>query len=296
MMDIRILSYFLMVAREENITKAAALLHMTQPTLSRQMMQLEMDLGVKLFVRSNHHIVLTQQGQLLKRRAKELVSLAEKTKRELIQQDELGGELSIGSGEYLNSTFLAELLAAFREKYPAVKYELYSGNSDDIKERIERGLLDIGFLLEPVEMSKYEYIRSPIKESWGVFVSEESELSGYRSVTPSELRHYPLIFTQRSMVRKEILNWFGADAEELNIIASGNLPFNLAALAQRSGAAFVSLNKSCAYEKMVYVPLFPKLESQTALAWKRNQIMAPLLQTFLDYAKKYVISISGNEL
>ena len=148
-MELRVLSYFLTVAREENITKAAALLHVTQPTISRQLMQLEEELGVKLFRRSNHSILLTEQGMLLKRRAQELVSLAEKTKRELSQEEALGGEISIGSGEYQNSSLLAEILAAFHERHPGVCFTMFSGNSDDIKERMERGLLDIGFLLEP---------------------------------------------------------------------------------------------------------------------------------------------------
>lgn len=138
-MELRVLSYFLTVAREENITKAAALLHVTQPTISRQLMQLEEELGVKLFKRSNHSILLTEQGMLLKRRAQELVSLAEKTKRELSQEEELGGEISIGSGEYQNSSLLAEILAAFHERHPGVWFHMFSGNSDDIKERMERG-------------------------------------------------------------------------------------------------------------------------------------------------------------
>ena len=161
-MELRVLSYFLTIAREENITKAAALLHVTQPTLSRQMMQLEAELGVKLFTRNSHNITLTEQGLteqglLLKRRAQELISLAEKTKQELKQEDELSGEISIGSGEYQNSRLLAEILAAFQAQHPAIQYEIYSGNSDNIKERIERGLLDLGFLLEPVDVAKYEF-------------------------------------------------------------------------------------------------------------------------------------------
>ncbi len=161
-MELRVLSYFLTIAREENITKAAALLHVTQPTLSRQMMQLEAELGVKLFTRNSHNITLTEQGLLLKRRAQELVSLAEKTKQELGQRDQLSGELSIGSGEYQNSRLLAEILAAFQAQHSAIQFEVYGGNSDNIKERIERGTLDVGFLLEPVDVGKYEFVRSPI--------------------------------------------------------------------------------------------------------------------------------------
>ena len=144
-MEIRVLSYFLMVAREENITKAAQLLHITQPTLSRQLMQLEEELGVRLFNRSNHRIILTEDGMLLKRKAQEMIFLADKTKREFMREEnQLAGEISIGCGELGSVTCLAELIASFREIYPQVRYELYSGNVDNIKERMERGLLDIG--------------------------------------------------------------------------------------------------------------------------------------------------------
>ena len=172
-MEIRVLEYFLMAAREENITKAAALLHITQPTLSRQLMQLEDELGVKLFIRKNHSIVLTPQGQLLKRRAQELVSLAEKTKREVARREKLSGEISIGSGEYRSRRLFSGILTEFQRDHPDVRYELYDGNSDHIKERIEQGILDIGFLLEPVEIEKYEFIWFPLKEERRGFPESE---------------------------------------------------------------------------------------------------------------------------
>ena len=144
-MEFRTLKYFLTVAREENITRAAALLHLTQPTLSRQLMQLEEELGVKLFRRSQHHIVLTEAGMLLRRRAQEIVELAEKTARELRPAEEVTGRISIGSGDLRSMTYLAKLLAAFHRQHPRVQYEIYSGDSDGIKERIEQGLLDWDF-------------------------------------------------------------------------------------------------------------------------------------------------------
>ena len=153
-MEFRTLKYFLTVAREENITRAAALLHLTQPTLSRQLMQLEEELGVKLFRRSQHHIVLTEAGMLLRRRAQEIVELAEKTARELRPAEEVTGRISIGSGDLRSMTYLAKLLAAFHRQHPRVQYEIYSGDSDGIKERIEQGLLDMGLLLEPVDTSR----------------------------------------------------------------------------------------------------------------------------------------------
>ncbi len=294
-MELRVLSYFLTVAREENITKAAALLHVTQPTISRQLMQLEEELGVKLFRRSNHSILLTEQGMLLKRRAQELVSLAEKTKRELSQEEALGGEISIGSGEYQNSSLLAEILAAFHERHPGVCFTMFSGNSDDIKERMERGLLDIGFLLEPVDMGKYAFIRSPYKEEWGVLVPEGSPLSQKGFAAPKDLADKRLLFTRRDLIKKEITNWFGEYGEQLRIVASGNLPYNLAAMARQNMGIFLNLKLECSYEGLRYIPLSPRLESSTALAWKKNQTMPPAVKTFIDFAKKYINRMSENK-
>lgn len=294
-MELRVLSYFLTIAREENITKAAALLHVTQPTLSRQMMQLEAELGVKLFTRNSHNITLTEQGLLLKRRAQELVSFAEKTKQELKQEAELSGEIAIGSGEYQNSRLLAEILAAFQARHPAIQYEIYSGNSDNIKERIERGLLDLGFLLEPVDVGKYEFIRSPIAEEWGVLVSEHSDLAEKKQVTPSDLADRPLLFTRRDLIKQELLHWFGKDADQLHIVASGNLPYNLAAMGRQGVGVFLNLRLDCHYEGLRYVPLLPKLESHTVLAWKKNQMMSPALRAFVDFSKAYINRISSDE-
>lgn len=183
-MDIRVLQYFLAVVREENITKAAQLLHITQPTLSRQLMGLEQELGVKLFSRNNHSVTLTEEGMLFRRRAEEIVTLSEMTKRELKQEAMLTGEISIGSGEYHGSCHLSGILAAFRAEHPNVTYSIYSGNSDNIKERIERGTLDIGLLLEPVEISKYDFLHFPVPETWNALVRSDSPLAQKPYLTP----------------------------------------------------------------------------------------------------------------
>ena len=187
-MELRILKYFLTVAREENITRAANLLHVTQPTLSRQLMQLEDELGVKLFCRSKHRITLTDEGLLLKRRAQEITELAERTTREVSRSSEnLMGEIAIGCAEASSISVLAGLMNYFRQKYPLVHYTLYSGIADDIKERIENGLLDIAFLTEPVDISKYGFVRLPHKEEWGVLIRrKDSPLAEKQAVMPQD--------------------------------------------------------------------------------------------------------------
>lgn len=296
-MEIRVLKYFLMVAREENITRAAALLYITQPTLSRQLMQLEEELGVKLFHRSKHRIILTGDGMLLKRRAEEIVSLADKTEREFFQKDEnLIGELVIGSGELQSSQFLSMLLASFYKKHPQVYYEIYSGNSDNIKERIERGILDMGLLIEPVDTSRYEFIRFPIKEEWGILVSENSELAGKKSVTSKDLINIPLIMTKRETLQKELKNWFGIYSEQIEVVASGNLLYNMAAMVKNRMGAVITLKLDCKYNELSFVPLSPKLESTTVLVWKKNQASSPIASAFIEHVKKYVSSIFNDTI
>lgn len=291
-MEIRVLKYFLMTAREENITRAAALLHITQPTLSRQLMQLEEELGVKLFHRSRHRIILTNDGMLLKRRAEEILSLADKTEREFSQKEEnLVGELVIGSGELQSSQFLSMLLASFQKKHPQIYYEIYSGNSDNIKEKIERGVLDLGLLVEPVDITRYEFIRLPVKEEWGILINKDSELVKKKNVTSKDLINIPLIMTKRETLQKELKNWFGIHSEEIEIIASGNLLYNMAIMAKNRIGVVITPKLDCQYDGLSFIPLFPKLESTTVLVWKKNQAFSPVASAFIEYIKKYISGI-----
>ena len=288
-MEIRVIKYFLLVAREENITKAANLLHLTQPTLSRQLMQLEEELGVQLFRRSKHHIILTEEGMLLRRRAEEIVALADKTKDDLQHREEqLTGTIAVGSGELQSSRFLTQLLTAFQEKNPLVRFAIYSGNSDNIKERIERGLLDVGLLQEPVDISKYSFVRTPCREQWGVLVRDDSELAARENVSPAELASVPLILPERESVQNELFNWFGSYAEGLHITATGNLLYNLASLVRASGGSVLTLNLDCTYEGLRFIPLSPPLESNTVLVWKKAQTFSAAAAALIKFSEKYI--------
>lgn len=285
-MELRVLNYFLMVAREENITKAAQLLHVTQPTLSRQIAQLEDELGVKLFQRSNHSIILTDNGMLLKRRAQEIVTLAEKAKREFSHDKQLNGTISIGSGELKSMQFLSEAIVSFRRKYPGVNFEIYSGNSDSIKERIDRGLLDLGLLIEPVDIGKYDFIRTNIKEEWGMLVQEASPLVEREYITPKDLADVPLILSRGALIQKHIYRWLGEYANENNIAATGNLLYNIAILARNGVGAIIGLKLDAQYEGLKYIPLSPRLESGTVLVWKKTQSFSQATETFIRYLKE----------
>lgn len=296
-MELRILNYFLAIAREENFTKAANMLHVTQPTLSRQIADLEQELGVKLFVRSNHNIILTEDGMILKRRAQEILMLADKTKRDFMQKEEvLSGTISIGSGEFRSTEYLAKIIAEFRQKYPSVKYEIYSGNANNIRDYIERGFLDIGLMSEPVDMRKYTFVNMPVKEQWGVFVSSESELSEKEIIRPQDLAGMSVITATGDFNQSRIGKWLGDYKNQVEIVATANLPYNNAVLAKENIGVMLSLNLNCTYENLRFIPLQPVLEISTVLGWKKEQIFSVTTSTFIDFAIQYLKGISDDEI
>ena len=295
-MELRVLKYFLMAAREENITRAAELLHVTQPTLSRQLIQLEEELGTKLFHRGGTHIVLTDDGMLLRRRAREIVDLAEKTRQELSHGEELAGEISIGCGETRNMTFLSGQIARFRAQHPLVRFNIYSANADDIRERMERGLLDLGLLMEPVDISRYAFVRMPEKEQWGVLVREDSPLAGRRSVTAAELAGVPLIMAGRESVRNELANWFGDVYERLEIAATYNLLLNAVNMVRCGVGAALTFHLGSDYAQTSFVPLSPRLEAGAVLAWKKEQMVSSAPRLFIERMRECVLGISGNSI
>lgn len=296
-MELRVLNYFLTIAREENFTKAAAQLHVTQPTLSRQIAQLEEELGVELFVRSNHNIILTEDGMILKRRAQEILSLADKTKRDFLHKDEnLEGVISIGSGEFLSTRCLTDCIAQFRRKHPLVRYEFYSGNAGNIRDQIERGLLDIGLMSEPIDIRKYEFISMPIKEEWGAFVREDSPLIDKDFIAPQDLVDLPLILPLGDFAESHIGKWFGEYISQIDVIAKGNLLYNEAMMAQSNIGAVIGIRLNSNYDRLRFIPLNPSLKIDTALAWKKEQIFSAATTAFIDFSKQYLKGISDDEL
>lgn len=285
-MELRVLRYFLMVAQEENITKAAALLHLTQPTLSRQLKQLEEELGVQLFQRNRHSISLTEDGFRLKRRAQELVALADKTMAEFADKEEaLTGEIAIGCGETRNMSFLSEKIRDFREKHPLVRFHIYSATADDIKDKIEQGLLDIGLLTEPVEFSKYEFLRMDKKERWGVLVPASSSLAGRTFVTVKDLADVPLIIPGRENVRHELSSWFGKEADPLNVAATYTLILNAANMVRHRVGVALCFALDFQYDGLSFLPLAPVLETGAVLVWKKNQHFSEATKRFITFTR-----------
>ena len=283
-MELRVLKYYLTVAQEENISRAAELLHVTQPTLSRQLADLEHELGVKLFHRGNRHITLTESGLLLRRRAEEVLTLVEKIEQEIREPGgEVDGAVSIGSAEAAATEILPPLLRDFSEKYPKVRYELFTGNADIIKERIDKGLLDIGLLTEPVELSRYDFVRLQKRDRWGIITFDNSSLSGKDSVTMDDLKGLPLMIPRRQEVQKNLSSWMGEQLGSLHIFATYNLIGNALQLVEQELCHAFALE--CAlfrYPDAAFIPLMPELLTTSVLVWKRHQPSSEAVRRFIQ--------------
>lgn len=291
-MELRILQYFLMVAREENITRAAKQLHMTQPTLSRQLMQLEDELGKPLFIRGKRKIELTDEGVLLRRRAEEILSLVNKTEQEITQsEEEMVGQIMIGTGIFSSSqAVLSQVIEEFHDEYPLVKFDIYVGNADLIKERVNQGLVDIGILLEPVDISKYNHLRIPLQEKWGIIVSKTNFLAHKPYVKKEDLKELPLFLTNREIVQSEISNWLKGDVSLHSMFsynfASAILPF----IQDDQGAA---ITVEGAYQvlnqkNICFIPFYPELSTNTVFIWKKYTRLSPVIDRFIKKVQEYL--------
>lgn len=291
-MEIRVLRYFLTVVREQSITKAAEVLHITQPTLSRQLAQLEDEIGVKLFDRGTRKITLTNEGLLLRRRAEEILQLVDKTEKELIEQEEqIEGKITIGSGEIASVQLLPELFRTFHEKYPRVTFDIYTATADHVINQMDRGLVDVGLLLEPIDIEKYDFIRLDKKERWVVLMRPDSPLAEKEFVTAKDLSELPLILPRRMRVQNELASWFGDHYEYLNVLFTSNLSTN-AAIMVKSGLAYaVSVEGALPFwdkSKITYRPLYPELTATSVLAWKRGQPFSPAVTKFIEHIKCFL--------
>ena len=291
-MEIRVLRYFLTVVREESITKAADVLHITQPTLSRQLSQMEEEVGVKLFNRGSRRITLTNEGILLRRRAEEILQLVDKTEKELIEQEEqVEGKISIGCGEIAAVQVLPNLIKTFREKYPQVTFDIFTATADLVKEQMDKGLLDIGLLLEPVDMEKYDFIRLEVKEKWVVLMRPDSPLAEKESVTAKDLSALPLILPRRMNVQNELASWFGNYYDTLNVVFTSNLSTNSAVMVTGGLAYSLVIEGAVPFwdrSKVTYRPLAPSLTATSVLAWKRGQPFSLAAAKFIEHIKCFL--------
>ena len=286
-MDIRALEYFLAVAQDQNITKASQILHVTQPTLSRQLASLEEEVGVKLFNRTNHSTVLTEEGVIFRRRAQDIVSMAQRAKEE-VQQDEaeLTGTIAVGSVELMSVRELGRLIAAFQEKNPSVKFELYSSDNEDIDNRLHQGALDIGLCLEPFNTEGYEYIQMRTKEQWGVLIYEEHPLASQDVIKPGELVGIKVMTIHvGTPTHMQLVKWSGKYAKKMDFYANYNVLYNAVMVASERQGVVICLKQDAGFDHMKFLPLDPKLELGSVLIWRRGQNFSKATESFIRFVQ-----------
>ncbi|WP_430534383.1 LysR family transcriptional regulator [Listeria rocourtiae] len=286
-MEFRVLKYFLAVAREKNISKAAKSLHLSQPTLSKQLKELEEELGVMLFERGNREISLTEEGVFLLSKASEILSLVEKTTLNLQKEEIVAGEVYIGGGETRAMSLIAKIAKRMVEQYPNIKIRLFSGNADDVMAKLDNGLLDFGVIVNPANKQKYDHIALPQIDVWGLLVRRDHFLAHKKVVLPADLIDIPLLISQQSLVSQQISEWFGKSLEELHIVGSYNLLYNASLMVEQGvGVAFcIDGIINTVGTDLIFVPLKPKLEASLSMIWKKNHPMSIAATKFLEKLK-----------
>lgn len=280
-MEIRVLKYFLETAREGSVTRAAAALHISQPSLSKQLKDLELELGKKLFVRSNYSIKLTDEGMLLRKRAEEILEMVEKTTDEFKALGNItGGDVRIGCAESHLVSHLAQVIRAFREDYPGLRYHLYSGGTAQVTERLDRGLLDFAFIVEPPSLSHYNYIEIPGVDTWGVLIRRDHPLAALEAVTCDDLAGIDLICSEQSM-KADIPRWCGQKTDTLRFTGTVNLFYNGSVFVKEGLGCmltFARLADTSPKNGLCFRPLSPVLENKMYVIWKKYQVFTPIAE------------------
>ena len=288
-MEIRTLRYFLAVAREENMTRAAEILHVTQPTLSKALKSLEDELGKKLFIRHSFSIRLTDEGVLLRNRAEDLISMADKIEREFISLDDIsGGELYLGLAESYQIRYLARVIRDFKTRYPNLHYHITSGDTEQIADKLDKGLLDFLVLAELPDSRRYEYLAFPEKDVWGLVVPEGDPLSEKGVIRNEDLKGLPLFCSEQAW-NGDIKKWAGSSFSTMKLEGSFRLSYN-GSIFVREGLGYLltfrDLVDTSEKSGLVFRPLEPVLETTLYIAWNRYQAFTPIAERFLQQLKE----------
>lgn len=287
-MELRVLRYFLAVAREGSVTRAAQRLHVSQPTLSKQIKDLEGELGKKLLVRSSFSVRLTEEGLLLRRRAEEILSMVDKTEEEFKALDEIsGGDIHIGAAESDSIKHLARRIKAVQTRYPRIRVHVYSGDRSDLAQRLEQGLLDFAVLVESGDLSRYNYLPLPDGDTWGVILRRDHPLAEREGITPEDLLEVPLICPRQGL-QKELSDWFQERVDGLTIVATCNLAYNGGVLAREGLGCLLSFDRlvdTGPDSPLCFRPLTPPLRSRLFLVWKKYAVFSPAAAVLLEELK-----------
>lgn len=291
-MELRVLQYFLAVAREQNISAAAQSLHLTQPTLSRQLRELEEALGKQLMIRGNRKITLTEEGMLLRKRAEEILELADRTEKEIMQSaDTVSGDIYIGTGETDGVRQIARTAHQLQQSYPGIHFHIVSGDAVDVCERLDKGLLDFGVLLGDMDKAKYHYLELPMKDTWGVLMRRDSPLAGQDAVSPRDLWDKPLILSRQVDNKSGLYRWLRKEPAELHTVATYNLIYNASLMVDEGMGYAFTLDKlvNTTGSHLCFRPLQPRLELGMYLVWKKSQIFSKAAELFLERLQEQLI-------
>ena len=290
-MEIRVLKYFITIAREQNISAAAEKLHLSQPTLSRQIKDMEDELGKQLFIRGNRKITLTEDGMILRKRAEEILDLVQKAENEIAVSDKLiSGEIIIGTGEVDGVRIVAKTAKKLSEQYPNIQYNIISGDSVDIIEKLDKGLIDFAVLVGyAIDISKYHSIKLPNKETWGVLMKNDCVLAQKEYVTAQDLWDKPLIVSRQAIKGKILTDWLEKDISQLNIIAYYNLVYNASLMVEEGLGYALCIDKIINITEdsnICFKPFYPNLEVGMDIVWKKYQVFSRASQKFLEALKQ----------
>jgi DNA-binding transcriptional LysR family regulator len=289
-MELRVLNYFLTVAREGGLTGASEVLHVTQPTMSRQIQELEEELGQRLFIRTTRSMVLTPEGMLLRKRAEEILEMAEKTKAEFSAMGSaVAGDVFIGSGETFALKQVTDLMTGIREDHPDIHFQIYSGNAEDVLERLEKGLLDFGVLVEPVDVSRYNSLCLPAKDTWGLILRRDHPLAERETIRREDLAGVPLIVSRQTAGAQsrnnDYLAWFGGSYDSLNIVGGYSLMYNGALMVKSGIGCAVGLNgivNTTETSDLCFRSFDPPLEAGIVVIWKKYQVFSKPAELLLE--------------
>lgn len=286
-MELRVLRYFLALAQEESISAAAEYLHVTQPTLSRQLMDLEDSLGKPLFIRGKRTITLTEDGLILRKRASEIMELVEQTESAFRESNAgVHGDIYIGSAETEAMRMIAQTAKQLQATHPGIRYHLFSGNADDVTERLDKGLLDFGLLIEPFDMKKYDFIKLPVKDVWGVLLRHDHPLAKKTAIRPEDLWDLPLLTSRQSLVSNELSGWMGRDFARLTIVSTYNLVYNASLMVDEGLGLALCLDKlvnTSTGSTLRFRPLAPRLEVGLDIVWKKHAIFSTAAGKFVEH-------------
>lgn len=284
-MELRVLQYFLAVTREQSISGAAESLHLSQPTLSRQLKEMEDELGKQLFIRGNRRVTLTEEGMILRKRAEEILELVQKTEDEISLSDEtIAGDITIGAGETDGVRLLAKAAQKVQNEYPLVHFHIVSGDRVTVSEEMDKGLIDFGLLFGKIDTSKYESIRLPYQDSFGVLMRSDSPLAAKETITPKDLLDQPLILSRQMAHDSDFNNLFHCDVEKLNIVATYNLLFNGSLMVDEGMGYAICFDKIInvsGESNLCFRPLTPQTDAGMSLVWKKYQVFTKAAEKFL---------------